>query len=162
MVFSLTRLDLTDKEVVFVCSEQIESKLVKLEIGRSVILPPTASVLCSHYMYQKDFALSSTVYRWSRLGCDNKSLQLKKHFIRELVIMEEAFRIIKRILHIGPCRALIFLFILLKSVFTMTPEPSGFERSHPLVTKSDFKNDLFLFMQSIPSKDFDPILWFKT
>ena len=47
LVSSLTRLDLTNKENIlfFVCSEAAESKLVILGTSRTVILPPTVSVL---------------------------------------------------------------------------------------------------------------------
>ena len=48
LVSSLTRLDLTNKEILLflVCSEAPESKLVKLETSCcTVILPPTVSVL---------------------------------------------------------------------------------------------------------------------
>ena len=31
---------------LFVCNEAVECKLVKLETSRTVILPPTVSVLC--------------------------------------------------------------------------------------------------------------------
>ena len=41
LVFSLKRLDLTKEEnmLFFACSEATESKLVKLETSRTVILP---------------------------------------------------------------------------------------------------------------------------
>ena len=47
LVSSLLRLDLTKEEnmLFFVCSEAVESKLVKLETSRTVILSPIASVL---------------------------------------------------------------------------------------------------------------------
>ena len=45
---NLTRLKLTHKEnmFLFVCSETVVSKLVKLETSCTVILPPIVSVLC--------------------------------------------------------------------------------------------------------------------
>ena len=45
---SLKRLNLTkiDNMVLFVCSEAVKSKLVKLETGSTVIFPPTVSVHC--------------------------------------------------------------------------------------------------------------------
>ena len=51
LVSSLLRLDLTKEEnmLFFVCSEAVESKLVKLETSRTVIFPPTVSVLMLHY-----------------------------------------------------------------------------------------------------------------
>ena len=51
LVSSLTRQDLTQKEnmLLFLCSEAVESKLVKLETSRTVIFPPTVSVLMLHY-----------------------------------------------------------------------------------------------------------------
>ena len=44
---SLTRLDLTKQEnmLLFVCSEAVESKLVKLETMHTVTLPPKVSAL---------------------------------------------------------------------------------------------------------------------
>ena len=47
MVSSLTKLDLTEVEkfLSFVCSEDYESNLVKLDNSRTVILPPIMSVL---------------------------------------------------------------------------------------------------------------------
>ena len=47
MVSSLTRLDLTNKVnmLLYVCSEAVESELVKLETSRTVILPPLVSLL---------------------------------------------------------------------------------------------------------------------
>ena len=44
----MARLDLTSKEnmLLFECGEADESKLVKLETRRTVILPPTVSGLC--------------------------------------------------------------------------------------------------------------------
>ena len=47
LVSSLTRLELTKKEnmLLFVCSEAVESILVKLETSRTVILPPMVRVL---------------------------------------------------------------------------------------------------------------------
>ena len=46
LVSDLTRLDMVNEEkMFFVCSEAVESKLVKLETSRTVILPPTVSVL---------------------------------------------------------------------------------------------------------------------
>ena len=57
-VSSLTRLDLTKEEnmLFFVCSEEAESKLVKLEASHSVILPPTVSVLCFMHSFVKMIA----------------------------------------------------------------------------------------------------------
>ena len=48
MKSSLTRLDLTKEEnmPLFVFTETTESKQVKLEISRTVILPPPVSILC--------------------------------------------------------------------------------------------------------------------
>ena len=40
-----TGTDQKEHMLLFVCSEAVESKLVKLETSRSAILPPTASVL---------------------------------------------------------------------------------------------------------------------
>ena len=49
--YSLTRQELTKNEhvLLYACSEAVESKLVKLETSRTVILPPTVSVLCCEY-----------------------------------------------------------------------------------------------------------------
>ena len=50
LVSSLTRLDLTKEEnMFFVCNEATESKLVKLETSRAVILPPKVGVLWSNW-----------------------------------------------------------------------------------------------------------------
>ena len=48
LVSSLTTLDLTkrDNELLFVCSEAVESKPVKLETSHTVILSTMVSVLC--------------------------------------------------------------------------------------------------------------------
>ena len=47
LVSSLSRLDLTNNEntLIFVCSKADESKLLKLETNRTVILPPMVNVL---------------------------------------------------------------------------------------------------------------------
>ena len=37
----------------FVCSEAAESKLVKLDTSRTVILPPTVGVIWPHYFSSK-------------------------------------------------------------------------------------------------------------
>ena len=49
LVSSSTRLDLTKKEnmLLFVSSEAVVSKILKLETSRTVILPPMVSVLFS-------------------------------------------------------------------------------------------------------------------
>ena len=51
MKSSLTRLDLTKEEnmPLFVFTETTESKQVKLEISRTVILPPPVSILCFNW-----------------------------------------------------------------------------------------------------------------
>ena len=48
LVCRFTRLDLTKQEnmLLFLCSEAVESKLVKLETSRTVSVSPTVSVLC--------------------------------------------------------------------------------------------------------------------
>ena len=48
LVSSLTRLDRNKKENMWlsVCSEAADAILVKLETSRTMILPPTVSVLC--------------------------------------------------------------------------------------------------------------------
>ena len=48
VVSSLTRLDLTKAEnmSLLLCSEAVESKLLKLETSRTATLLPTVSVLC--------------------------------------------------------------------------------------------------------------------
>ena len=53
LVSSLTGLDLTKKEnmLLFVCSDAVESKLVKLETSHTVILPTTVSVLYTLYYF---------------------------------------------------------------------------------------------------------------
>ena len=43
--FNTTGLDPKEK-ILFVCSEAVECKFLKLETSRTVILPPTVSVLC--------------------------------------------------------------------------------------------------------------------
>ena len=50
LISSLTRLDLTTEEnmLLFVCSEAVESNLVKLEASCTMILPPIMSVLRLH------------------------------------------------------------------------------------------------------------------
>ena len=44
--FNKTGTDQKEHVLLFVCSEEVESKLVKLETSRTLILPPTVSVLC--------------------------------------------------------------------------------------------------------------------
>ena len=62
----MARLDLTSKEnmLLFECGEADESKLVKLETRRTVILPPTVSGLCWEYIYFFTAVAVSDCVRW--------------------------------------------------------------------------------------------------
>ena len=60
LISSLTRLDLTKQEnkLLFVCTEAVESKLVKLETSCTVILPPTAIVF-------SDYPFGAVLLKWA-------------------------------------------------------------------------------------------------
>ena len=61
LVSSLTRLDFTSKEsmLLFVCSEAVDSKLVKLETSRTVILPQRGEVSGTSFTIFKLFCSRS-------------------------------------------------------------------------------------------------------
>ena len=78
LLSSLTRLNMTNKDYMlflYLCSEAVEYKLVKLETSHTVILPPTVSVLCSDIqarkgpnIRQQQFSFhSKRTFSWTRL-----------------------------------------------------------------------------------------------
>ena len=81
LISFLTRLDLTEElnMVSFVCSETVQSNMVKLETSRTVIIPPLVSVLWPvnpHQLYK----IEHSTLLYNRLGI--RKIQIQQITVR--------------------------------------------------------------------------------